>query len=1005
MVSMDPQRWQRLESVFFEALERAPAERAAFLDAACEGDGIFRAEVEAVLAAHDDGADRDDAMAGDEAANPANAMIGARIGPYRLETLIGRGGMGEVYRATRVDEQYHQEVAVKLVRPGLATREVIRRFRVERQILANLQHPNIATLLEGGVTPDGQPYLVMQYVRGATITAYADERGLSTVDRLQLFRIVCDAVQYAHANLVVHRDLKPSNILVTDDGQVRLLDFGIAKLLDPGTSPGDDALTGDTLAFTPEHAAPEQLRREPVTTATDVYSLGVLLYELLTGVPPFRSPSPAELYHAVCDLAPVRPSVAAAGSPRESVDVSEPPASSGRPLRRSRRANRLPVDLDHIVLMALRKEPERRYASAGQFAEDVARFLQGLPVMARPDSVGYRVRRFVGRNRTAVALAALAFISLFTGLLGTTMQARQTRIEAATAAAERDRAEHVSSLLVDVFRLSDPGSTRGQTVTAREVLGQGAARIAQDLADQPEAQGDLLAEVGRIYQNLGLFDEADVHLSRSLDLRRSVHGERHPRVAQTLILMSSLRVNQGQAAEAIEFATDASAMLRDASPRQPHPLLPDALIAMGLALRTGNEPARAAEAYAEAAWQLEAVSSTGDARIAQAYFGWADAAHGQGRFDLADSLLEETITSFRQLGVTVHPDLATSMFDLAVLRTHRRRAAEAEPLLRESLDMRRAIYGDTHPAVGQVLTALAHALSLLGQYAEADDIAAAAVATADSAWGRNHDAAAQARLARGFILFKLDRGEQAVAILRDAGAILRAQPGASPARLVGVDIMIAQAYASMGRYDLAWSQYEAALGRVEKELGPDHAYRAHLLIELASLDLDAGRPAEAERRARESLALTERTLRADHRFALWATLVLAQVETTRGRLDAADSMFRRVLETQRATVGEDHPETAMTLARLADVETRLGRYDDAVAHARAAVDVLESSRETGPILPTARSILGGALAGQRRREEAEPLLREALRQLEGARGARRRDVDAAAERVNRWLDG
>ncbi|MGH7574939.1 MAG: serine/threonine-protein kinase, partial [Longimicrobiales bacterium] len=397
---MNPHRWQRLEAVFFGALETPAEERRAYLDRVCADDAELRAEVEAVLAAHAVAGGPDPvwlaAVTMGAASESADALIGTRIGAHRLDERIGHGGMGVVYRAHRVDEQYQREVAIKLVRSGLDADEMTRRFRVERQILANLQHPNIATLLEGGITEDGQPYLVMPYVRGVPITTYAETHALTVRDRLRLFRTVCNAVQYAHANLVVHRDLKPSNILVTDDGDVRLLDFGIAKLLAPETAGVTAVLTTDAFLLTPEHAAPEQLQRRPVTTATDVYALGVLLYELLTGVRPFRSASQVDLYRAICEHDPTRPS---AISPQ------------------------LPGDLDPIVLMALRKDPTRRYASAGQLAEDVTRFLEGRPVLARPDSIRYRARRFIGRNRTAVSLAGAAALSLVAGLIGTASQA------------------------------------------------------------------------------------------------------------------------------------------------------------------------------------------------------------------------------------------------------------------------------------------------------------------------------------------------------------------------------------------------------------------------------------------------------------------------------------------------------------------------------------------------------------------------------------------------------
>jgi serine/threonine-protein kinase len=1001
---MKPHDWQRLESIFFAALELAPGARSAYLDGACAGNTRLRLEAAAVLAAHRTATvtERPPRWVADTA--NSRSLSGARIGAYRLEELIGRGGMGEVYRAQRADEQYRQEVAIKLVRSGLAARDLVQRFRVERQILASLQHPNIATLLEGGVTEDGQPFLAMQYVHGVAITEYANAHRLSIEARLQLFRTVCEAVQYAHAHLVVHRDLKPSNILVTEDGQVRLLDFGIAKLLDPSDVGVTVADTGDMLLFTPEHAAPEQLQRKNVSTATDVYALGVLLYELLTGVRPFQAPTPFELYRAVCDREPTRPSGALAtratplrGDAPVTARLPEPhPEGWARQLR---------GDLDHIVLKALRKEPARRYASAGQFAEDITRYLEGEPVLARPNSLGYRAARFIKRNRLAVSLTCLAVLSLVAGLLGVSWQAQRARREAHQAEAERDHAQRVSALLVDVFRLADPGSMRGQTVSARDVLAQGAARITRDLSDQPAAQSDLLAELGQIYHNLGLFQEASARIERALVLRRALYGEQDVRVAETLTRLALVRNEQARAREGVELASRAALMLRDQQKTaRARAARADALLALGQAQRLVPAPALAAQAYSEALTLLQRDARSADARFARAYFGLAAAAHSQGQFERADSLLQETNARFARLGGPPHPDAASSLNDLGMLRMFRRKPAQAVPLLQQALAQRRSIYGSVHPAVAETLGGLAQALSLLGRYEESAEAGLAAVAVSDSARGNDHTASAHARLALGFTLLKLDQGERALEVLQEANTILRARMGAKSSQTFSAQIMIGQAYASMGQFERARTVFSAALRNVGSALGPEHAYRAHLLMELARLDFDAGRLAQAEARAQESIALVRKVLRPDHRFALWSTLVVAQVRVAQGRLAAADSLLRSVLAAQHATIGEKHPETAQTLVALADVQARRADPDSAAALARTAIAIFEANHERGPSLAEARSVLGGALAALGRREDMTPLLRQSVRDLSEMRSARRMQVVAARMRLRTATD-
>ncbi len=426
---MTDERWLQVERLFHAALMFGAAEREDFLAASCGDDGL-RAEVGSLLAAHERAGDFIESSifdAGFEAA--PGAMTGKTVGHYRLIREIGRGGMGTVWLAERADDQFDKRVAIKLVRRGLDTDDILRRFRAERQILASLEHQNIARLLDGGATEDGLPYLVMEYIEGEPIDRYCDRRGLSITERLKLFREVCAAVQYAHQNLVIHRDLKPGNVLVTETGAPKLLDFGIARLLDPeraGASSQRTLTRGQMM--TPDYASPEQVRGQTMTTASDVYALGVLLYELLTGRRPYRLAgcAPQEIERIVCETEPERPSLAVNGG-RE-----------GKPEKLRRH---LAGDLDNIALMALRKEPARRYASVEQFSEDIRRHLAGLPVIARKDTLGYRGGKFIRRHKAGLAAAAMIIISLLAGLLATAWQARVARSQQALAEQSRLAAE------------------------------------------------------------------------------------------------------------------------------------------------------------------------------------------------------------------------------------------------------------------------------------------------------------------------------------------------------------------------------------------------------------------------------------------------------------------------------------------------------------------------------------------------------------------------------------
>ncbi|HXO42325.1 MAG TPA: serine/threonine-protein kinase, partial [Thermoanaerobaculia bacterium] len=478
--------WRRLDQLFGEASEVSAPDREAWLNALPPADQPLAAELRSLLAAHDRGGDfLKEAVEQAERAlggGPEPELLGRRIGAYRLVRLLGRGGMGAVYLAERADEVFRQRVAIKLLPWALATAEARHRFQLERQTLARLEHPHIARLLDGGETADGLPYLVMEYVDGEPIDQFCQRQDLDLVRRLRLFREVCGAVAHAHRNLVVHRDLKPGNILVTADGAVKLLDFGIAKLLPGAETDGTLPLTvAGRLLLTPLFASPEQVRGEPVTTATDVYALGLLLFRLLVGAHPYRfaTESPVEVVRVVCDQPPPRPSVAATAGA----------AGLGLPALR----RRLRGDLDNIVLKALRKEPERRYASVEALAEDVRRYLEQLPVRARPDTPGYRGAKFARRHRLVLAAAALIAASLLGGLLATVRQARiaERRFQDVRALAD--------SLLFEVHDAIAPlpGSTPARQLLVRNGLAY-LDRLAAETGGDPALELDLAAAYQRV---------------------------------------------------------------------------------------------------------------------------------------------------------------------------------------------------------------------------------------------------------------------------------------------------------------------------------------------------------------------------------------------------------------------------------------------------------------------------------------------------------------------------
>jgi serine/threonine protein kinase/tetratricopeptide (TPR) repeat protein len=552
MKAMTPERWNEIKDKLDAVLELEPARRPAFLDQISSVDPELRQELESLIASHEkadtDFLNRPPLQATSSQPEPTgrDPLIGRRLGTYQITEQIGSGGMGEVYRASRADDQYRKQVAIKLVRAGQDSDFVIHRFKNERQILASLDHPNIARLLDGGTTEEGVPFLVMELIEGQPITEYCESRNLPIVERIRLFLAVCSAVQYAHQRLIVHRDIKPSNILVTLDGTPKLLDFGIAKILEPDseTGPAEPTLT-IFRALTPGYASPEQVKGEPITTASDVYSLGVVLYELLTGHHPYAAAgsTPHQIARAVCEVEPERPSTIVRRTESSQSQPGQPAQGTTRGIEHDgsteKLSKRLSGDLDNIVLMALRKEPERRYGSVDKLAEDLRRHLENLPVFARKDTTRYRMSKFVARHKAGVAAAAAVIVILVIGIVVTLREAQIAREQAQIARSQRARAEArfndvrklANSLMFEVHdSIKDlPGST-----PARKLLVSRALEYLDSLSQEAKGDRSLQGELAAAYEkigdvqglphqaNLGDSDGAEASYRKALAIRESL---------------------------------------------------------------------------------------------------------------------------------------------------------------------------------------------------------------------------------------------------------------------------------------------------------------------------------------------------------------------------------------------------------------------------------------------------------------------------------------------------
>ncbi len=754
------------------------------------------------------------AMAAEWLDNEA-AQPGERIGPYRIVRPLGAGGMAEVYLAERADEHFEQQVALKLLRPGKATEEVIRRFHQERQIVASLNHPHIARLFDGGLTAGDQPYFAMEYVDGLPIDSYCDQHQLSVEARLRLFVVVGQAVHYAHRNLLVHRDLKPANIFVTGDGQVKLLDFGIAKLLQAESRFSAPLTRTGSSWMTPEYASPEQVLDRPLTTASDQYQLGLLLFELVTGQRPYsvKERSLIEVARAICEQEPQRPSTVvfrpAEGSPAEALAAW----SAARRTTPKRLRRQLRGDLDAIILKALRKEPESRYPSVEQLAEDVERFLSGRPVLARADSLGYRVRKFVERHRLGVA-SAVGFTLLLVGYAATvTLQSQEIRAQRDLARAEAAKAEQVKGFLLDLFESADPDQAMGGEITARELLERGARRIDDQLSEQPEVRAEMLHVIGKIYWRLGALDRAQPLLEASLKLHQKLWPGDHGEVAQTM--------------------NDLAGTLRD----------------------RGNYIG-AEQLYRQALAMRQRLFGTAHSKVTGSLHNLAKVLEVQGDYDEAEALLRQALDIDRQIHPSEqHRDIAVGLGTLGDLLLERGQLDAAATVLQQAQEIRRQLLGARHPSVGVGLRQFSELERLRGNPAGAELYARQALELHRRAHGNAHRDVAQDLDALGQALFAQGDLVAAEPMLREALALFERLLGSEHRSTAVTRTHLASLLAARGNPAEAAVAFRQALDALSAKLSPRHPEIADALLGLGSSLAVLGQSAAAASEFERALAI------------------------------------------------------------------------------------------------------------------------------------------------------
>jgi tetratricopeptide (TPR) repeat protein len=798
-----PERWGQVKAVLEGVLERPQEDRMALLAEACDGDGELRAEVESLLAFEAESETFiEQPLFGRFADREEGLTEGQRVGPYQVVREIGRGGMGAVYLAVRADEEFDHRVALKLVGQGTAT-EIVRRFRAERQILAHLDHPNIAKLFDGGTTEDGRPYFVMEYVEGRPIDEAC--QGLPLRQRLAMFREVCAAVHFAHQNLVVHRDLKPGNILVTADGAPKLLDFGIAKLLDPGLS--DPAVSELGLRpMTLSYASPEQVRQETITTASDVYGLGVLLHVLLTGRSPYAAEDRMALERAIVEGKTIRPS-AAASSPAE--------------------ARRLAGDLDTIVLRAMHIEPGRRYASAEQLAADIQRHLDGLPVLARKDTPGYRLGKFVRRHKLGVGAAAAGLLLVLGFSVTVTVLLQR-------AERERDRAAAVSGFMEDLFTIPDPGRSRGETITAREVLDRGRQEIAGNLEEAPETRAALLETMGRVYRRLGLLEPARELLTESLRVRRETLSEDHLDMASSLQNLALVLRQLQRDQEAEPLLAEAMAIRRRRGDIE-SPDYASGINDLAAISREKGEYDAAENLFKEALTLKKRLLGPENEDVALGLNNLAEVRHARGNLAAAEPLYREALAMRRRILGEPHPDVATSLNNLASLLEDRGDWTTAERLYREALAMRRKVLGNRHPKVAQSLNNLAFILVAEGHPQDAEPLGREALSIADELLAKGHPNRGVFLRNLATVLVAQEKGKEAEPLAREALAVFRASKSTPPWRIPDAESVLGSCLAAQGRFTEAEPLLLGSYPILKADPGDGARYAPEALQRIVSL--------------------------------------------------------------------------------------------------------------------------------------------------------------------------
>ena len=937
----------KLRDIFNQAVELTGTDRTEYLDEACGADDALRSEVESLLGHYATEATVQDNTTD---APPGTYQQGDTIGPYTILSTLGEGGMGMVYLAQQA-KPVRRRVALKVIKAGMDSKQVIARFQAERQALALMNHPGIASVYEAGMTEDARPYFVMEYIEGTSITEACDAQHLDTTQRLELMAEVCDAVQHAHQKGVIHRDLKPGNILVSrgDDDRLRptIIDFGVAKATSQDLTEMTYMTQQGHLVGTPAYMSPEQvdLNIADIDTRSDVYALGVIMYEVITGRPPF---DPRSLWDA--GLEEMRRIIREEEPPRPSTWLSTTGGEEAAKIAQARQtevaslSRLLGRELEWIPLKALRKERSERYDSAKDMAEDIRRYLSGQPLEAGPESAMYRLRKAVRRNKGAFTAAAIVCLVLIAGVvisLGFAFEAdreREAAIQARDEAeTEKNRAEAVKDFVTTMLSSVDPDTAGAMDKELMMlVLSQAATSAGEQFQDQPLTEAEIRSVIGRTYINLGRYDEAEPHIVASLVICRRVLGDEHPDTLGSISTMGDLLYSQGKYDEAMPYYVEALETYSQVFGDE-HPSTLGSIGRMGNLFISQGKHDEAWSYYVEALETSRRVLGDEHPHTLVSISAIGGLLYSQGKYDEAEPYYVEALETSRRVLGDEHPITLGSISRMGILFISQGKYDEAEPYCVEALETYSQVLGDEHPSTLLSISVMGGLLSIQGKHDEAMPYYVVALETSRRVLGDEH-----------------------------------------PSTLGSISRM-GNLFYSQGKYDEAMPYYVEALETYSQVLGDEHPDTLLSISTMGDLLYSQGKYDEAEPHIVASLVICRRVLGDEHPSTLLSIIAMGNLLYSQGKYDEAMPYYVEALETSRRVLGDEHPDTLDSISTMGDLFYSQDKYDEAMPY---YVEALETSRrvlgDEHPDTLVSIGDMGNLLYSQGKYDEAMPYYVEAL---------------------------